>query len=202
MRLSAVATSASSRERGDQPRSRFALSDVAFFDLPSSGTIWRTDESASEARRTSQSGSSRVDARRAASPRRVFRICAISRRVMKSPATARKRSPLASGIGHGAQVQVGDVAHVHHPECHVRQAGHRAAQDALDDDDRGRGVGSEHGTEHADRIDDGELRPAVLDEIPGRALGDRLRLDVGGSPSPWRLVQLVSSNGAACSLWP
>ena len=55
-RLSAVATIASSFERGAQPSRRFALAPVAFLVLPSSGTICRMDGSASAARRTSQFG--------------------------------------------------------------------------------------------------------------------------------------------------
>jgi hypothetical protein len=67
-RLSAVATSASSRDRGFQPSSRSAFSPVAFFDCPSSEAICLSPGSAIETRRTSQSGSSRVGARLAEAP--------------------------------------------------------------------------------------------------------------------------------------
>ena len=82
------------------------------------------------------SGSCRVGTRLAAAPRRAFSTLAISSIDMKSPATARKRSPLAGGIGHRAEVQVGDVAHVDDAEVEPRAAGHRAVHQALHQQDR------------------------------------------------------------------
>ena len=55
--------------------------------------------------------------------------------------------------------------------------------------------GPRTGPEHADRIDDGEFEAAFLNhEIPGRALGERLRLGVGADAAhaqigPARLVE-------------
>src|SRR5689334_11396370 len=59
-RLSAVATMASSGERGAQPSRRLAFSPVAFLLLPSSGRICLTAGSRSAAMRTSQFGSGKV----------------------------------------------------------------------------------------------------------------------------------------------
>ena len=50
---------------------------------------------------------------------------------MKSPATARNRSPLARGIGHRTQMQVGDVAHVDHAESSCGRAGMAAVHHSL-----------------------------------------------------------------------
>ena len=63
---------------------------------PSSGRICFTAGSAKAASFTSQSGRVRSGTRRASSPRRARRTCAISV-PMKSPAVARKRSPAAAG---------------------------------------------------------------------------------------------------------
>src|SRR5258708_14912752 len=72
-RLSAVATRASSFEYGAQPSTRLAFSLVAFFTLPSSGTINFTAGSRMAARRTSQFGNSRVGTLFAEAPLRFFR---------------------------------------------------------------------------------------------------------------------------------
>ncbi len=61
-RLSAVATIASSFDRGTQPSKRLAFSLVAFFTLPTSGRISFMAGSRSAAMRKSQSGSWRLGA--------------------------------------------------------------------------------------------------------------------------------------------
>ena len=95
--ISAVATTASSLGRGDQPSTRRAFSLVAFRQTSSSGTICLTSASKSADRRTSQLGSVRVGARRAAFPSRRRSMSQTSATVTKSPATHMKRSPLAAG---------------------------------------------------------------------------------------------------------
>jgi hypothetical protein len=76
---------------------RLAFSPLAFLSFPSSGRICRTDGSRRAASRTRKLGSCQVGTRRAAAPRRRFKIFAMSRIERKSPATARNRSPLAAG---------------------------------------------------------------------------------------------------------
>jgi hypothetical protein len=60
MRLSAVATTASSRDRGCHPRRRSAFVLVALRMFPSKGTSGRTDALNWPSKRISQSGSCRV----------------------------------------------------------------------------------------------------------------------------------------------
>jgi len=69
MRLSAVAMMPSSVERGVQPRRRWAFALVEFLTLPSSGTRSLISGMKRAAKRTSQSGSSRVGTRLAAAPK-------------------------------------------------------------------------------------------------------------------------------------
>ena len=140
IRLSAVAMRASSRERGDQPRSRFAFSDVAFFDLPSSGTVCRTDESTRASKPDEPVGKfAGRHAPRGLAQARLQR----ERDLAKGHKIAGDRDEtlaLGAGVCHGAQVQVGDVAHVHDPESDPRKRRESAVQQPLDETDRCRGV--------------------------------------------------------------
>ena len=88
----------SSFERGAQPSRCLAFSLVAFLVLPSSGRMSLIAGSRNEAKRTSQLGNCRVGTLFAASPMRFLSTLAMSRMAMKSPATARNRSPLAAGF--------------------------------------------------------------------------------------------------------
>ncbi len=85
-------------------------------------------------------------------------------------------------MGHGAEVQIGNVAHVDESEVEARAAGHGAVHQPLDEKDGGGIVGSEDGAEHAHRVDDGKLEGAAFagDEIPGGTFGQGLRFRVGG----------------------
>src|SRR6185312_14902576 len=67
-RLSAVDTSASSRERGSQSSNRLAFAFVPFFFLPSSGVMSRIAGSRKPASRTRKFGNSRVGTFAAAAP--------------------------------------------------------------------------------------------------------------------------------------
>ena len=85
-------------DRGAQPSVRLALSLLALFILPSSGTICCTARSRIAAMRSSQLGSTLVGTRLAASPMFARSTWAISLMLMNLPATARKRWPLAAGL--------------------------------------------------------------------------------------------------------
>jgi len=78
MRLSAVATIASSRDRGFHPSMRSAFALVAWRVLSSSGSNGRMVGSNSATKRTSQFGSCRVGTFFAASPRRASSTVAMS----------------------------------------------------------------------------------------------------------------------------
>jgi NMT1/THI5 like len=96
IRLSAVATIASSRDRGLHPSTRSACAFVAWRVLSSSGSMGHTVGSNSATTRTSQFGNCRVGTFVAASPRRVLSIVAMSSIDMIPPETAMKRSPFAA----------------------------------------------------------------------------------------------------------
>ena len=109
---------------------------------------------------------------------------------------ARKRSALGGRISHGADMQVGNIAHVNGTEIELWNAGHGAIHQALHQQNRGRIIRPKNRPEHADRIDDRKLEAAALlgDEIPGRALGYRFRFHVSGQVvamkvRPVRLVE-------------
>ena len=97
-RLSAVATIASSLERGTQPSRRVAFSLVAFRFRPSSGTMPRAAGLFRAERRTNQFGSTRVGTLPAAAPMRRRSTFATSTIHRLSPEMAMKRSPLAAGF--------------------------------------------------------------------------------------------------------
>ncbi len=101
---------------------------------------------------------------------------------MKSPGDhAEEPLALRGGVGHRPDVHGSATsAHVDRAEIDFRAAGHAAVHQALHHQDRRRVVGSEHGSEHADRVDDGELELVALarDEVPRSALGERLGLRV------------------------
>ena len=85
-------------------------------------------------------------------------------------------------MGHGAEVEVGDVADVDESEVEARAAGQGAVHQSLDKKDGGGIVGSEEWAEHAHRVDDGELERAAFagDEIPRGTFSQGLRFRVGG----------------------
>ncbi len=75
-----------------------------------------------------------------------------------------------SRMGHRAQVQVGDIAHIHDAEVEPRDAGHGAVEQTLDEERRARQIGTEHRPKHRNRIDDGELeRPAFARDETSQA---------------------------------
>ena len=94
-----------------------------------------------------------------------------------------KRSPPASGGGHRPDLQVGDVADVDEAEPDPRHAGHPVEQPF----DRPRSENERSSLSTGPRIAPGlttasaGLRPLLAHQVPGRALGDRLRLGVGRS---------------------
>src|SRR5271154_2732161 len=97
IRLSAVATSASTFGRGCQPSRFFALSiDMALY-LPSSGIIRATAGSKNAITLRTKFGSTRVGDRFAASPNLSRRARDISWTVIDGGETQTNRSPLALG---------------------------------------------------------------------------------------------------------
>jgi hypothetical protein len=79
------------------------------------------------------------------------------------------------GFGHGADVQVGDVADVDDSEACAGRDSHRAVEHHLDQLGRGTQLGGERRSEDPGRIDDHEFGGGVAHQVPGGALGDRLR---------------------------
>ena len=68
---------------------------------------------------------------------RALRTVAISRIQTKSPAVGEEPFPFRGGMGHGAEMQVGDVAYVDTSEVEARAAGHGAVHQSLDEKDGG-----------------------------------------------------------------
>src|SRR6201996_1128804 len=89
---------------------------------------------------------------------------------------------LSGGMGHGAEMHIGHVAHVDESEVEARAAGHGAVHQPLDEKDGGGIVGSEDGAEHAHRVDDGKLESAAFasNEIPCGTFGQGLRFWISG----------------------
>ena len=178
MRLSAVATSASSRDRGAQPSMRRAFSLVAFFVLPSSGTICRTDGSASDASRTSQIGqlAGRHAARRCR-PDAISGQCNLAQGheiAGQWPETVR---PWPAGRSWRAGAGRRHRARRPRRSDICGRPGSAPSIKRWTTGIEVEIVGPEDGPEHADRIDDGEFqRRPPSDEIPCGALGERLRL--------------------------
>ncbi len=118
-----MATTASSRERGAQARSRLAFSLLPFLRLPSSGRIWRTEKSKTATRCTSQLGTSRVGTRLAARPTAFENPGHLADR-HEIAGSCKKALALRRRISHGANVQIGDIAHIDGTETQPRTAGH------------------------------------------------------------------------------
>ncbi len=112
IKLSAVATMESSFDCGAQPSMRLAFSLVAFLNLPSSGTICRTDASNSEIVRSSQSGSNQAGTRRAALPMLVFKHLGNRLHTYKISGNGQKPLTVGGGIRHSAQVEIRYVSHI------------------------------------------------------------------------------------------
>ena len=118
------AGSGSRRSRPARPRASAAPSRAGFSpcrwwrscDLPSSGRICRTEGSNSAARRTSQSGSSRVGAPARAAPDARFQRQRDLAEAHEVAGDRQETLALGARVGHGAQMQVGHVAHVDHAE--------------------------------------------------------------------------------------
>ena len=85
-------------------------------------------------------------------------------------------------MGHGAEMQIDDVANIDEAEADLRAAGQGAVHQALHDEDGGRVVWAEYGAEDGDRVDDGELEAAAFfgDEVPRGAFGEGLGFWIGG----------------------
>jgi hypothetical protein len=96
-KLAPAATTASSFDRGVHPSTRRAFSFDTSFATPSCGTICRISGTNGANIRTTQSGTSRVGAFLAAAPNPARSIVATSSSDTHFPATARNRSPFASG---------------------------------------------------------------------------------------------------------
>ena len=153
---------ASSRARGAHPSTRAAFSLVAFFVFPSSGTAARASATNTAARRMAQSGACRVDTRRPSGAQAGLQDRRDGRH--RHEVTRDREEALARGgrMHHRAQVQVGDVAHIHDPEHHPRQRGNLAVQHAAHEQDRAGEVWAQHGTEDRHRVDDRQLQGAGL----------------------------------------
>ena len=198
-----MATTDSSFERGVQPSMRLAFWLVPFFGLPSSGRICFTAGSRSAAMRTSQLGSWRVGTFLADAPRRRFEHLGDVEHRSEITGDRKESFAFSGRIGHGADVQIGDVAHVHDTEIQLRTTWQSAVHQALYDEDRSRIVGPQDRTEHSHRVNNGELETAAFvgDEVPSGTLGQSLRFGYA-STSPLGSVQLVSSKGVVRGLWP
>ena len=113
---------------------------------------------------------------------------------MKSPARPRSVRPWRRR-GHGAQVQIGDVAHIDDAEIKPRAARHGAVHQAPDQQDRRGKIRHQHRAEHDHGIDDGKLEAAALasDKIPGRAFGQGFGFGIGADAGihvcPGRFVE-------------
>ena len=161
-RLSAVATMDSSFERGDQPSRRLAFSLVAFFILPSSGRICFT--AGSTHRGDAHQPVGQLPGRHSLGRRAhaaLQHLGDVEDR-QEIAGDGEEAFALGGGMSHGADVQVGDVAHIDDAEIEPRAAGHGAVHQALHQEDRGRIVGPQDRAEHAHRIDDGKLEVAAF----------------------------------------
>ena len=161
-RLSAVATMASSLERGAQPSTRLAFSFVRVLALAELGQDLLHRRIAQ--RRDAHQPVGQLPGRHAPGGRAHAALQHLGDVEHRHEVAGDGEEALALGrrIGHGAQVQVGDVAHVDHAEREPRAAGHGAVHQALHEQDRGRIVGSEHRAKHAHRIDDRQLERAAF----------------------------------------
>ncbi len=202
-RLSAVATIASSLERGVQPRTRFAFALVAFLLAEFGEDLLhrRVAERGQPHQPVGQLARGHA-AGRAAHARLEHLGDSLHRHEVagdrqKALALGRRDSSWRAGAGRRHRAR-------RRRRNRASDSRARAVHQSLHDQDRRRIVGPQHRAEHADRIDHGQLQAAALlgDEVPRGALGQRLGLHVGRTSSPFGSVQLVSSNGVCCGGWP
>ncbi len=192
--LRAQSTIVSSIARGVQPSSSSARALEYSCLRPSCPVTERMPGSNSPIARTRRSGTERFGTFGGL----VSQLFAQDRGDVRHPLEGADRDQaLATGLGgaHRADLEVGDVAHVDQVEADPRRAGHPGEQ-ALHDFERGRAVGAAHRPEDGAGVDDGQALGLahLLDQIPGRPLGDRLRARIGRQRrivevGPVRLVQ-------------
>ena len=130
--LSAVATIASSFERGFQSRTRFAFSFEAFFALPSSETRGLSDESKSAPETHEPIGK---DTGRDALRGFPHSCAKDERHGVDGHGLSRDRQeplPTRRRIRHGAQMHVGHVPNVHDAEGQLWRSRHCAVHEAVE----------------------------------------------------------------------
>ena len=192
---------ASSRERGDQPRRRLAFSGSrsSLAELGNDLADRRVGERGEPHQPVGQPPGRRA-------PRRVAEARLQDLRDLARYEVAgdgEEALALGARVGHGAQVQVRDVAHVDDAEEDVR-AGRAARRPAC----AGRSgptstvSGPSTGPNTPTGLTTAQLRAALLgDEIPGRALGDRLRLGVGADAGAVEVRSSSSRRTAPPAAW-
>ena len=201
MRLSAVATTASSRERGVHPSTRCAFSLVALRILQQrEELLHRGVEPGRQPYHPVRQLTGRHLLRGIAQTR--LSTFAMSSIDMHSPGDRDEALSSRRRARHRAQVQVGDVAHVDDAEVELRAAGH-AVHQPLHQVERRRVVGPERGPEDARRVDAVSSSAPPSAAMKSHAARSAIAFDFTYTLiSPSRLVQLVSSNGALRSGWP